>query len=56
MPAPCDTQCPGSKLCTACSGGMVALGGACLTSCPAGSYKNGGVCSCEFLIFKLLES
>jgi len=53
IPAPCATQCPSSKVCSACSGGKVAVGGACLSQCPDGSFNDDGVCTCKYSMIYL---
>ncbi len=42
-------QCNSSMTCQACSGGLLALGGTCVASCPSGTYNGTTECICNSL-------
>ena len=52
-------SCNSTVTCQACSGGLLALGGRCVGSCPDGTYSDGVQCICtenKFFFEKLISS
>ncbi len=43
-------SCNATVTCLSCSGGLVALGSTCITSCPTGTYNSSGICVCKFFL------
>jgi len=50
-----DSLCQSGHLCSSCSGGLIPLGAACISTCPPGTYASSSTCNCKPFLLNIFQ-